>query len=111
MSATRIVCTIGPATDTPAAMKALAAAGMNVARLNGSHNTLEWHAAAIKMLRATVPHIPVLLDIPGRKIRTGALATEPRFIKGGRIVLTTGPGHDGSEKIPLTNDRDRKSVV
>jgi pyruvate kinase len=105
VSATRIVCTIGPATDTPAGVKALAGAGMNVARLNGSHNTLEWHAGTIKMLRAAVPHIPALLDIPGRKIRTGALATEPRFAKGGRIVLTTEPGHDGSEKVPLTSDR------
>ncbi len=105
MSATRIVCTIGPATDTPAAMKALAESGMNVARLNGSHNTLDWHANAIKMLRATVPEIPVLLDIPGRKIRTGALKTEPRFAKGERIVLTTEPGHDGTAKVPLTNDR------
>src|SRR5689334_16615768 len=86
-------------------MKALAESGMNVARLNGSHNTLDWHAGAIKMLRATVPEIPVLLDIPGRKIRTGALKTEPRFAKGERIVLTTEAGHDGVRKVPLTNDR------
>ena len=86
-------------------MKALAAAGMNVARLNGSHATLDWHAGAIKMLRAAVPEIPVLLDIPGRKIRTAQLAVEPRFAKGERIVLTTEPGHDGREKISLTNDR------
>ncbi len=105
MSATRIVCTIGPATDKPEAVRALAEAGMNVARLNGSHNTLDWHAGTIRLLRATVPEIPVLLDIPGRKIRTGMLAVEPRFAKGDRIVLTTEPGHDGSAKVPLTNDR------
>lgn len=105
MSATRIVCTIGPATDTPEALRALAAAGMNVARLNGSHADLDWHAGAIRMLRATVPQIPVLLDIPGRKIRTGALAHEPRFAKGQRLVLTTEPGHDGSRKVPVTNER------
>lgn len=105
MSATRIVCTIGPATDTPAAVRALAEAGMDVARLNGSHNTLEWHRNTIRVLRETVPEIPVLLDIPGRKVRTGSLAHEPRFSKGDCITLTTEPGHDGSVKVPLSNDR------
>lgn len=105
MSATRIVCTIGPATQTPAAIKALVEAGMNVARLNGSHSTLEWHAGTIRTLREAAPDIPVLLDIPGRKIRTGALKVEPQFKRGDCITLTTEPGHDGSIKVPLTNDR------
>ncbi|MBM3584950.1 MAG: pyruvate kinase [Alphaproteobacteria bacterium] len=105
MSATRIVCTIGPVTQTPEAVRALAQAGMSVARFNGSHGTLEWHKEAIAVVRAAAPGIPVLLDIPGRKIRTGALAVEPFFKAGENIVLTTEPGHDGSRKVPITNDR------
>ena len=101
MSATRIVCTIGPATNNQSALRELAAAGMNVARLNSSHGDLDWHVAAIAMLREVVPEIPVLLDIPGRKIRTTDLTHEPEFAHGDTVVLTTGEGHDGSEKVPV----------
>ena len=43
MKKTKIVCTIGPATCDSASIKQLIDEGMNIARLNGSHNTLEWH--------------------------------------------------------------------
>ncbi len=91
MSQTRIVCTIGPATDNADMLRALQAAGMNVARLNGSHNTLDWHVATIRLLREVLPELPILLDVPGRKVRTGDLAVEPVFDKGDTIVLTTAP--------------------
>jgi len=83
------------------ALHKLREAGMSVARLNGSHNTLEWHAATIKRVRQAVPGTPVLLDIPGRKIRTLQLACEPSFEIGDQIVLTTDQCHDGSEKVPI----------
>ncbi|MDJ0893605.1 MAG: pyruvate kinase [Alphaproteobacteria bacterium] len=101
MSRTRIVATIGPATNNGEALRALAKAGMNVARLNGSHADLDWHAATIALIRETLPEHPILLDIPGRKIRTGMLAFEPTFEKNDVIVLTTEDGHDGSEKVPV----------
>ena len=100
MSATRIVCTIGPATNNESALRELTAAGMNVARLNGAHGDLDWHAAAIALLHEVMPEVPVILDIPGRKIRTADLAHEPEFASGNTVVLTTGEGHDGSEKVP-----------
>jgi len=101
VSRSGIVCTIGPATCTAGALAAMRAAGMTVARLNGSHSDLDWHASAIALLRQTVPDVPILLDIPGRKIRTGALAVEPTFAAGDRIVLTTDPSHDGSREVPV----------
>lgn len=85
-------------------MRRLAEAGMGMARLNGSHNTLDWHRDTIGLLRDVLPDLPILLDIPGRKIRTLQLAVEPVFEKGAEIVLTTEPGHDGSEKIPVSYD-------
>ncbi len=97
MSATRIVCTIGPVTNNESALRDLAAAGMSVARLNGSHGDLDWHAAVIALLREVVPEVPVLLDIPGRKIRTTDLAHEPEFARGDTVILTTEEGHDGSK--------------
>ena len=101
MKRTKIVCTIGPRTESEEDIAALAEAGMDIARLNGSHNTLDWHAAAIARIRKVVPNIPILLDIPGRKIRTGNLVHEPTFALGAIIVLTTDPSHDGRVKVPV----------
>jgi len=101
MKRTKIICTIGPRTESAEAIRALVTAGMDVARLNGSHNTLEWHAATIKRLREVAPDVPILLDIPGRKIRTSGLAHEPDFRIGDVIVLTTDTSHDGRQKVPV----------
>lgn len=105
MSRVRIVATIGPATNNAKALRALAQAGMNVARLNGSHGDLEWHRATIALLRETLPDTPILLDIPGRKIRTAGLAHEPSFAVGDTVTLTTDSSHDGSRKVPVNYDR------
>jgi pyruvate kinase len=102
---TKIVATIGPATDNPASLLALRRAGMNIARLNGSHSDLEWHARTIRLIHDTVPEVAILLDIPGRKIRTLQLAHEPAFAAGDRIILTTDPAHDGREKVPVSYAR------
>lgn len=101
MSTVKIVATIGPASRDPATLRALFEAGASVFRLNGSHVDLAWHGAAIRAIRETVTDVPILLDVPGRKIRTGQLAAEPSFQRGDTLVLTTDQGHDGSEKVPI----------
>jgi len=105
MSRVRIVATIGPATNNAESLRALAEAGMSVARLNGSHSDLDWHRETIALLRKTLPDLPILLDIPGRKIRTVGLKHEPSFAAGDTITLTTEPDHDGSKKVPVNYDR------
>lgn len=105
MTGSRVIATIGPASDNTDTLLKLRKAGMSVARLNGSHNTPEWHAETVKLLRNTVPDVPVLLDIPGRKIRTLQLAHEPSFKSGDTIILTTDTRHDGTEKVPVGFDR------
>src|SRR5215469_12147434 len=74
---TKIVCTLGPATQSPASIEALIRAGMNVARLNFSHGTLSEHAAAIDTVRGAASKlgraVAILQDLQGPKIRTGAL--------------------------------------
>ncbi len=102
MPRTKIVATIGPATADLEAVRELVACGMSVARLNGSHANLDWHREAIAMIRKAAPEIPILLDIPGRKIRTAQLASEPSFSIGDIVVLTTDSSHDGSEKVPVS---------
>ena len=101
MSSTKIVATIGPATRDRETLLELSEMGMGIARLNGSHNTLEWHSETIELLRKTLPNLPILLDIPGRKIRTIDLAHEPQFETGDEIILTTDLDHDGSRKVPV----------
>lgn len=101
MAKTRIIATIGPASRHINTLAALEKAGMSVARLNGSHNTLDWHAETIALLRKTLPDTPVLLDIPGRKIRTLQLKHEPSFTKGQTLILTTDTSHNGEEKVPV----------
>jgi pyruvate kinase len=101
MNRRKIVATIGPATDSTEALRRLVEAGMDVARLNGSHADTAWHARTIARLRAVDPSIPILLDIPGRKIRTVQLAHEPSFAAGDIVVLTTDQTHDGSAKVPV----------
>ena len=105
MNNTRIVATIGPATNNAASLVALRNAGMNVARLNGSHNSLEWHAEVIALIHKLLPDTPILLDIPGRKIRTTQLAFEPVFSAGDIIILTTDTSFDGKEKVPVNYDQ------
>ena len=74
MRKTKIVCTIGPASETPELLEALINAGMNVARLNFSHGSHEEHALRIKRIREAAEKtgkiVGILLDTKGPEIRT-----------------------------------------
>ena len=105
MNNTRIVATIGPATNNEDSLIHLRNAGMSIARLNGSHNSLEWHAEVITLIHKVLPETPILMDIPGRKIRTIQLAEEPVFLVGDIIILTTDTSFDGKEKVPVNYDQ------
>jgi pyruvate kinase len=91
---TRIVCTIGPAGSTPPVIRGLLAAGMNVARINASHGTLEEHAQYIEVLRREAARkkspLALLLDLPGPKDRTGkARKGGIKLREGAEFTLTT----------------------
>lgn len=101
MNRTRIVCTIGPRTLSEDMLRHLHGAGMMIARLNGSHADLTWHRNAISEIRRVLPGLPILLDIPGRKIRTMQLALEPRFNAGDIIVLTSDAADGNTGKVPV----------
>jgi pyruvate kinase len=101
MSFTKIVATIGPKTNNQDSLLKLHKAGMSVARLNGSHADMDWHRKTINLIRETLPNVPILLDIPGRKIRTIKLEFEPSFEFGDTIVLTTDLSHNGKIKVPV----------
>jgi pyruvate kinase len=91
---TRIVCTIGPASESPVIMDQLLLAGMNVARLNFSHGTFEDHRRIIGNLRGssrrTGRRLAIMADLPGPKMRIGTLAAEPVLLHPGNpFTLTT----------------------
>jgi pyruvate kinase len=102
MNRVKIVATIGPRTSDREMLLRLRAAGMDVARLNGSHADPDWHAATITRIRETIPDVPVLFDVPGRKIRTGRLERPIVLESGSDIVLTTEPGYEGAGKVSVT---------
>jgi pyruvate kinase len=99
---TKIVCTLGPITCSEEKIRQLLDAGMNVARLNGSHNTLDWHRDVIARVRKVSPLVPILFDIPGRKVRTGLLEKEIPLLKGRELVFSTDTIGPGSDKVPDT---------
>lgn len=102
LSHTKIVATIGPATASAEGLKSLYQSGMRIARLNGSHNNLEWHQKIISQIHKILPELPILLDIPGKKIRTMYLKNEPSFNVGDLLVLTSEKFYKGSNKIPVS---------
>jgi pyruvate kinase len=89
---TKIVATIGPASDSPDLIRKMLLAGMNVARLNFSHGNYEAHAERIKRLRSASEELdlPLMLlqDLQGPKIRVGNLPAEGMMLnEGERITL------------------------
>lgn len=84
---TKIVCTIGPAVESPEQIEALIDAGMNVARLNFSHNTHEEHGKVIARLKAArkkkgVP-LAIMLDTKGPEIRLGMVKDDQFTVEEG----------------------------
>lgn len=97
---TKIVCTIGPATESREALTELVNAGMNVARLNYSHGDPDWHKERIRLLHeigeATLRPIGILLDSPGPKLRIGEIVEGPVRLRSGetfRLLVRDVPGN------------------
>ena len=91
---TKMVCTIGPASDSEQMIEKLIRAGMNIARLNFSHGTYAQHTSSINTIRKISAHlnipVAILQDLPGPKVRTGALKQEEVILKeGNEFVLST----------------------
>lgn len=108
MRRTKIVCTIGPATRSPEALRHLAEAGMNVARLNFSHGAQSGHAEVIAHLRSVSAElgrpIAILQDLSGPKVRVGNIAGDGvSLVTGNEITLTLDdvPGDDHRINLPV----------
>jgi len=93
LAATKLVCTIGPATEGRVAE--LIDAGMSVARLNFSHGTADEHAARVAEIRDAARsagrHIAILADLPGPKVRLGPLRDgKATLVEGATFTFLAG---------------------
>lgn len=104
---TRIVATIGPASESPAVLERMIRAGMDVARLNFSHGDFDAHRRRIETIRAAARAagrpVAIMADLSGPKMRIGTLAVEPITLTAGdRLVLTTDDVAGTAERIGVS---------
>ncbi|MDR7422472.1 MAG: pyruvate kinase [Armatimonadota bacterium] len=102
---TKIVATLGPALDDPERLGRLVAAGVEVVRLNFSHGTPDEHARRLEAARraaaARGQPLAVLQDLPGPKLRVGALPGGAMTLAGGQEVVLASGGGAGDGLIPI----------
>ena len=108
MRRTKIVATIGPASRDPETLVRMVQAGMDVARLNFSHGSRETHAENAARVRAAAAaagrQVAILQDLPGPKVRIGALRGDVVELKpGDRLALVCGSTDLGdAQRIPVS---------
>ena len=102
---TKIVCTIGPATESLEGIRKLADAGMNVARINLSHGSLKTHEQKLSNIRTVnesrTDKVAVLLDTRGPEIRTGKAPVKVQLAEGAELEVTSDGAPSTNEKISL----------
>ncbi|MGI9471961.1 MAG: pyruvate kinase [Rubripirellula sp.] len=90
---TKIIATLGPATESEEQLCKLILAGVDVFRLNMAHATREWVAEVMSRIRRVSAqvgrHVAVMMDVKGPEIRTGTLAKPIKLCAGGRILFCT----------------------
>jgi pyruvate kinase len=108
MRRTRIVCTLGPSSASPAVVRRLITAGMDVARLNFSHGDPDTHRRTVQVVRqasrAGRRYVALLQDLQGPKIRTGSFdPPQVRLARGSRVTLTARPVTGGPDLVPVSH--------
>jgi pyruvate kinase len=122
MRRTKIVATIGPASRDPETLARMVDAGMDVARLNFSHGNREIHAENAERVRAAAAsagrQVAILQDLPGPKIRIGAVEDGVVELKpGDHLTLCCGSDRPGTERqltvswVGLAEAVDRDDVI
>ncbi|WP_418792532.1 pyruvate kinase [Phosphitispora sp. TUW77] len=107
MRRTKIVCTIGPASDSLQIIKKMICNGMNVARLNFSHGTHEEHTVRIALIRQAAGElnavVGIMLDTKGPEVRTGLLEADKVSLEVGKhIILTTEDVKGTAERLSVS---------
>ena len=96
---TRIVATIGPASDSDEVLKGLVAAGVDVFRLSFAHGDIPSGIERLRRVRAIAPDLAIMVDIPGPKIRAGSFGTTPVTLNiGDEIELVEAFGETSTKQ-------------
>lgn len=103
-SRTKIVATLGPASESADVLDRLLLAGVDVVRLNLSHGTLDEHRRRVGAVRAAAQRtgriVAVLADLPGPKVRAGQLPAEGvQFVPGALVRLKPGEGSSTADEL------------
>ena len=105
---TKIVGTLGPASNSAEGIRSLIEAGLDVARINFSHGTHEQHAKTIATVREVSASlgrsVAILGDLQGPRIRIGDLDAPRQLEAGASVVLVPEEQHDSHDEIPITYD-------
>ncbi|MGE3309497.1 MAG: pyruvate kinase [Limisphaerales bacterium] len=106
---TKIVATIGPASESPEMLERLIQAGMGIARLNFSHGDFESHRARIGRIRAAEAkvgrRVAIMADLPGPKMRVGRIAPEPvNLTAGDPFTLTSEDVVGDASRVSMSFD-------
>lgn len=105
MLLTKIVCTLGPSTSSPAAIDALVERGLDVARINMSHGEREEHARIIAEVRRAAKQqnrpVGILVDLQGPKIRVGRLDEDVPLVAG-QVITFAPEGRERPGELPTT---------
>ncbi|HEY2799204.1 MAG TPA: pyruvate kinase [Chthoniobacterales bacterium] len=107
---TKIVATIGPASESPEMLARLIRAGLNVARLNFSHGDFSKHGEVVRRIREAAREVgrrvAIMADLPGPKMRLGRIDPEPiQLSPGDRFSLTNEEIVGSAERVSMTFDR------
>jgi len=112
---TKIVATIGPASESSEMLERLIRAGLNVARLNFSHGDLTGHAERIQRIRsasaAVGRRVAIMADLPGPKIRIGKVEPEPIQLHAGENFILTVEETVGTPQRASVSFKDLPRVV
>jgi len=102
---TKIVCTLGPSTDSKEMIRGLVAAGMDVVRLNFSHGDHVSHGEVLRIVRQVAAEagktVGILQDLGGPKIRIGDLGPRELELKADDRLALAPEGHEGPSAIPV----------
>src|SRR5512143_3634367 len=107
---TKIVATIGPASESPEMLERLIRAGLNIARLNFSHGDFAGHAERIRRVRAAEAavgrRVAIMADLPGPKMRVGRIDPESIQLRpGDGFTLTSEEIVGNQQRVSMSFDR------
>ena len=106
----KIVCTIGPASKSKDVLEMMVEAGMDVARLNMSHEDHKSARKTFETLRSVDDTLAILFDLQGPKIRIGEVDGKVELVTGSELILSTEDFVGDASRLSVSHDQLPKDV-